>query len=224
MLHLPPSKIYIQAFKPWEALIMKTNSLKLLAVCLVLSGCGKKQTKSTDIEKSKSGYAQGEKKIYDEDLEAFVLEEDVNALNPESGQENLMLDESESTSLMVDDHKDSAKYGLKTIYFDFDKHNIRDDQKAQLDADTKIIKDLTSKGKTVVIEGHACNSAGSAVYNMMLSEKRAKTVARHLIRNGVKKSMIKTVGRGCEMPIVAGGKREQQAPNRRVESYVLEAK
>ena len=200
------------------------NNLKLLTICLILSGCAKKQSKPSDIDKkSNSGYLQGEKKIYDEDLEAFVLEEDANALTSQIGQESLMVDE-DSASLMVDDHKDSSRYGLKSIYFDFDQYSIRDDQKSQLAHDLAIVKEITTKGKTVIIEGHACNSAGSAVYNMMLSEKRAKSIANYLVKNGVKKSMIKTVGRGCEMPIVPGGSREQQAPNRRVETYVLEKK
>lgn len=225
MLQLPTSNIIYENLN-LESIYMKyNNNFKLLTICLILSGCAKKQSKSPDVEKtSKSGYLQGEKKIYDEDLEAFVLEEDANALTSQAGQESLIIDESESASLMVDDHKNSSQYGLKAIYFDFDQYTIRADQKSQLAHDLAIVKDLTSKGKTVIIEGHACNSAGSAVYNIMLSEKRAKSIANYLVKNGVKKSMIKTVGRGCEMPIVPGGSREQQAPNRRVETYILEKK
>ncbi len=55
-----------------------------------------------------------------------------------------------------------AKYGFKTIYFDFDKADIRADERSNVDLGLKKVKALTDEGKTVIIEGHACKFAGSA--------------------------------------------------------------
>ena len=115
-----------------------------------------------------------------------------------------------------------ARYGFETIYFNFNKYGMKDDQKSAIEHNLKKIKELIRRGKTVMLEGHACDSAGSQNYNMFLSEKRAKKVRDYLISQGVPADKLKVVGRGNEMPIVAHGDREQQAPNRRVEFYVLE--
>ena len=89
----------------------------------------------------------------------------------------------------------------------------------QINSSIEDIDNTLKTGKKVVVEGHACNSAGSAKYNMMLSEKRAKKVAAWLKENGFSIKRLHIVGRGCEMPIVSSGSREEQAPNRRVEMY-----
>ena len=78
----------------------------------------------------------------------------------------------------------------------------------------------------MVIEGHSCHSAGSAVYNLALSEKRAKALADRLVAGGVPSQNIKVVGRGQEVPAVVEGKavtgdRKEQAPNRRDEVRVI---
>ena len=214
--------------------IMNHKHLLYGVLIIGLAGCAKKNRTtiikpSSDTSSKKiDGYiapAEGAN-IYDEDLESFVLEDEVNPLSGETVEfaEDISAENAQNTAL-VDDHQDSSKHGLKTIYFDFDNYDLRDDQKGSLEHDLKIVKDVTSKGNNVVIEGHACNFAGSSDYNMMLSEKRANKVASkikdYLVSRGIHADRLKTVGRGCTMPLVPNGGKEQQSPNRRVEFYVI---
>ena len=79
-------------------------------------------------------------------------------------------------------------------------------------------------GKVIVVEGHACDSAGSAIYNMALSERRAKFIALQFTQAGIEKMNIKIAARGQEMPVHNGGNRHEQAVNRRVEVYAIDSK
>jgi outer membrane protein OmpA-like peptidoglycan-associated protein len=173
-----------------------------------------------------------------EDVDAFILEEDENPFNADlirttsSSNEadvTTINDEGDLISVNEDEEQvgdlqnDSAKYGLKRIYYDFDQYDTRPDQQAAIDHNLNKVKDLVDKDFTVVVEGHACNSAGSSAYNMMLSEKRAQKLAEHFTDNGVDEAKLRTVGRGNELPIVSSGNREQQAPNRRVEIYAYKS-
>lgn len=112
---------------------------------------------------------------------------------------------------------ETKKNLFKTVYFNYDQYSIRNDQLGALSYNLQQAKDLVQQNNMLVIEGHACNSAGTDQYNMMLSEDRAKSIARYFIANGIDKSNIQTVGFGCKIPIIEYGNKEQQAPNRRVE-------
>ncbi len=161
---------------------------------------------------------------FDDELGAFVVRDDENsfsaavAANMEQEEE---LKATRSELKAADLRADSAQYGLKTLYFEFNKYEMSDlppDQRSVLAHDIQVIKSLLDKGYRITLEGHACDSAGSTDYNMMLSEKRAQAVKDALANEGIR-GEIHVVGRGCEHLIVPSGDRQQQAPNRRVEIY-----
>lgn len=170
-------------------------------------------------------YEPEPKPLLSEDVEGFVLEEQGNSFIPptEDTEENINIVEQDVVDeAWVDKRLDQAQeHGFRPVYFNFDDETLRQDQKSVLDANLRKIAGLVRKGSTVVIEGHACRFAGSALYNMMLSEKRAAAVGQYLIEQGIPRDRLKIVGRGYEMCIVPEGDVEQQAPNRRVEFYVL---
>lgn len=120
--------------------------------------------------------------------------------------------------------------GLQTIYFGFNKCGVTKDQRAIVEADAQAVKEILKNldGESlIVIEGHACSSAGTPSYNVLLSEKRADYVANLLKMHGVDAGRIQIVGRGQEMPAIVDGhpvtgSREEQWPNRRVEIRVVE--
>jgi outer membrane protein OmpA-like peptidoglycan-associated protein len=123
---------------------------------------------------------------------------------------------------------------LKAVYFDFDKSKVRDDQKETVVYDVEQVKELLAQARqggvepTVVIEGHACHSAGTKVYNLAISENRAKTVADLFKDHGVPQGNIKIVGRGDAIPVTVDGKkvtgsRKEQWVNRRVQVYIISA-
>ncbi|MCL4361710.1 OmpA family protein [Candidatus Dependentiae bacterium] len=198
---------------------MKNTILTSFAVCLLLSSCGtkKKEDKNLitnkNISHEKSRVAMSDKDIYDENVATFELEEEMNPLSA-----GMVRPSNDNSSTLERD----ANSGMKTAYFEFDQYDIRADQMPVLEYDLKKAKEMASKGKTVVVEGHACESAGSAVYNMMLSEKRAEEIKKYFVKHGVSEKCIKTVGRGSEMLVVPHGNRAQQAPNRRVEVYAYD--
>ena len=81
---------------------------------------------------------------------------------------------------------------------------------------------MIKKGKNIVVEGHACHSAGSAIYNLALSEKRARYAAKKMTNSGTDSKYIKIAPRGHEMPIIKDGNREAQTVNRRVEIFAID--
>ncbi len=180
------------------------------------------ETGTVSGEYSEVGSKSGKKSLFVEDgVDAFVLEGEIDPFSaPLADGVDFRVVEDYDKSLWAENR---ARYGFETIYFDFDKFGLRNDQVSALDLNLKKIKELAKQGKTIIIEGHACDSAGSKSYNMMLSERRAKKIRDYLVKHGVSAARLKIVGRGNEMPIVLHGSREQQSPNRRVEFYVLES-
>ena len=215
---------------------MEKIFLLIAALVCVAPGCKKKdagkqghdKTVRIKREKKEIGKKNGERSLFlDDNVQEFVFEEEAGTDAFSSG----FIKDTSSVKLVepahmddrgrTDRHTDQSQYSFKTIYFGYDRFSIHPNQKAALEHDLDSVKRITNKGKTVVVEGHSCRSAGSAVYNMLLSEKRAQSVAKYLVDNGVPVDQLKVVGRGNEMCIVPVGTREQQAPNRRVELYVL---
>ena len=68
----------------------------------------------------------------------------------------------------------------------------------------------------ILIEGHT-DADGADDYNLGLSERRAKSVSRQLIADGVQAGRISTVGYGEGQPVADNGTAEGKAQNRRVE-------
>ncbi len=70
--------------------------------------------------------------------------------------------------------------------------------------------------RQVIVEGYT-DSVGSASYNQGLSERRAESVRRALIRAGVEPTRIVAQGYGKEYPVADNSSDSGRAQNRRVE-------
>jgi peptidoglycan-associated lipoprotein len=103
---------------------------------------------------------------------------------------------------------------LKTIYFDFDKYNLRDDAKRTLEGNAKVL--MANPRARIVIEGH-CDERGTTEYNLALGERRASTARDYLIRLGVAASQISIISYGEERPVSLGHDEDSWATNRRGE-------
>jgi outer membrane protein OmpA-like peptidoglycan-associated protein len=75
-------------------------------------------------------------------------------------------------------------------------------------------------GSQVVAAGHT-DTAGSAEYNMGLSQRRADSVASALVNDGIAASAITTEARGESDPLVPTGDGVAEPQNRRVEINVV---
>jgi peptidoglycan-associated lipoprotein len=105
---------------------------------------------------------------------------------------------------------------LQTVYFDFDKSNIRDDARPVLRADAdKLVKAKAS----VTIEGH-CDERGDEEYNLALGDRRASSVKRYLMDLGVPAAQMRTVSFGEAKPAVRGHDESAWRWNRRAEFRV----
>jgi len=207
----------------------------LLCLLVITTGCAKKKNNTTPKQQSKplKSHAKSNKKsFFDENLEAFALDDDsfhnfAHDQNHTPQKQNSSTKSSNKPNSIFqweDLAADQSKQDFKTIYFEFDKYKINKEQESVLKSDIEYAKKMIGLGKVIVIEGHACDSAGSAVYNMTLSEHRAKFIATKFMDAGIEKTNIKIAARGQEMPIMKGGNRQQQSINRRVEVFAIDNK
>lgn len=103
---------------------------------------------------------------------------------------------------------------VKTVYFDFDKSNIRSEFYSVLNAHAAYL--MANSNAKVVLEGHT-DERGTREYNMALGERRGVAVQRYLSLQGVSSSQMEVVSYGEERPAVRGQTREAYDKNRRVE-------
>ncbi len=98
---------------------------------------------------------------------------------------------------------------LPKVYFDFDKSLLLPSSKPALDKVVTFLK--TNSNYQIEIQGHT-DSKGSVLHNQQLSEERASAVGYYLIKNGIDKNRIKSIGFGASKPLGSDDK-----VNRRVE-------
>lgn len=106
-----------------------------------------------------------------------------------------------------------------SIYFDFDKYEIRSDAVTHLNT----IKEYMLKNPEATLElGGHCDSHGTSQYNIVLSILRNEAVTQYLYKNGVEKKRISATGYGysklvnnCIKGVICSKPEEQL--NRRVE-------
>jgi peptidoglycan-associated lipoprotein len=81
----------------------------------------------------------------------------------------------------------------QTVYFDFDKSDIRAAERAKL----KIAKEYldTHPGHKLLLEGH-CDWRGTAEYNLSLGDRRANSAKRYLQSIGAAPDRVETLSKG----------------------------
>lgn len=213
---------------------MQMQSKKILALSVmllsVLGGC-KKNKQETDNKKQSlfSKSHQKSKRNAASSLDPLDLDADsmkTFALNDNISKHQTTTPTSDQSSSMfswenVDAEK--SRHQFKTLYFDFDKDQLKPNEQPALQHDIDEAKKMIKQGKTIVIEGHACHSAGSAAYNLAISERRARFVAQKFAEHDIDASHIKIAPRGQEMPVRKGGNKQEQWVNRRVEIYAIDS-
>ncbi len=107
---------------------------------------------------------------------------------------------------------------FKTVYFDFDKADLRNDGRAALDANYALLNEFQSA--VVEIQGH-CDERGTIEYNLALGERRAKAAQSYLVGLGVPANRLQTVSFGEERPAVPGHDESAWSKNRRAEFRVV---
>ncbi len=107
---------------------------------------------------------------------------------------------------------------LETIYFDFDKHEMRPSEKEKLH---KVIEFMQEHPHVKIgLAGHAC-SVGALDYNLVLSAKRAEAVRGYLVENGIKPERLELSFYGETKPAEPNDPQTGNPLNRRAEISIL---
>jgi len=102
-------------------------------------------------------------------------------------------------------------YGIR---FDVDSAQLRAESEAVLREVRSVLNEQPSL--RLVVEGHT-DAVGSAAYNETLSQKRAQSVVRWLIKRGIDAERLDAVGYGERRPVSTNTSSQGRALNRRVE-------
>jgi len=87
---------------------------------------------------------------------------------------------------------------LQSIYFDFDKSDIKTEAEAKLKANADWLN--KNAKANVQVQGN-CDERGTSEYNIALGDRRAKSAQKYLINLGVGKDKLSTVSYGEEKPV-----------------------
>lgn len=103
------------------------------------------------------------------------------------------------------------------VFFVYDSSEVNGEAKKILDVQVAWLKSDSSI--KITIEGH-CDERGTREYNIALGEKRANSVKKYLVANGVEAARIKTVSYGKERPAFFGANETIFSKNRRAVTVV----
>jgi peptidoglycan-associated lipoprotein len=105
-----------------------------------------------------------------------------------------------------------------TVYFDFDKANVKPSEVEKLKEVARRMK--TYHGKALKIEGH-CDERGTEEYNRSLGDKRAQSIREFLASEGFDANYMPTTTFGEDKPADPGHNEAAYAKNRRGELVLL---
>ncbi|MFT5662248.1 MAG: peptidoglycan-associated lipoprotein [Sulfurimonas sp.] len=108
---------------------------------------------------------------------------------------------------------------LGSVYFEFDQFTVTPAMQSKVTNDSDAAKTAVSK-YNIKLEGN-CDEWGSDEYNFALGLKRADSVKKALIANGVDASKITMVSYGESNPSCSDKTQECWANNRRVDFKLL---
>lgn len=86
---------------------------------------------------------------------------------------------------------------LQTVYFDFDRAELRNDSRERLAGNARFLKERPEL--VIAIEGHA-DERGTGEYNLALGDRRANTTQSYLGSLGVPGDRLRSVSYGEERP------------------------
>ncbi len=168
---------------------MKRNLIVVLIAVVVLTACGKKNTRPTVADQG-GGQQAG---------------------NAETTTSGTTIDAGSANAL--DPFEDPASpLSKRVIYFDYDSAEVKDID--AVNAHAQYLAD--NPGAKVRLEGHA-DERGTREYNVALSEERGMAVKRLMAFQPLQTDQISVVGFGEERPVAFGHDEKSWQLNRRVE-------
>lgn len=112
----------------------------------------------------------------------------------------------------------STRIAFENIYFDSNSSDLRPEALKVLD---EVVGYYQKNGHVQIEMNGNADSRGSAIYNLILSEKRALKALDYLVSKGVKRNAIVETAAGASKPIETNDNEAGRALNRRVELYIV---
>ena len=106
----------------------------------------------------------------------------------------------------------SSILSKRTVYFDFDKFDVKPEYRPLVEAHAKFLRENPSA--KMLIQGNA-DERGSREYNVGLGQRRSDAVKKMLTLLGAREDQIEAVSLGEEKPACAEHSEECWAKNRR---------
>jgi OmpA-OmpF porin, OOP family len=115
-----------------------------------------------------------------------------------------------------------ALVDTKSVLFGFNKADLTDEGKATLDEVARVV--AGNKNAVLTLEGYT-DSIGDDAYNIILSEKRVKSVVRYLVgEKNYDLNRLFIIGMGNTNPVADNKTADGRKQNRRVTVKILEAR
>ena len=100
----------------------------------------------------------------------------------------------------------------RSVYFDFDKFDVKDEFKPLVEAHAKFLRDNSTA--KMLVQGNA-DERGSREYNVGLGQRRSDAVKKMLMLLGARENQIESVSLGEEKPACSEHTEACWAKNRR---------
>lgn len=108
---------------------------------------------------------------------------------------------------------------LLTVYFDFDKSNLKASSRVTIAQMADILGLPQAQDRRITIEGHT-DSTGDPKYNVNLSAKRAEVVLKELAFSDVNEERLTLAANGEGSPVADNNSSQGRQENRRVEIII----
>lgn len=105
----------------------------------------------------------------------------------------------------------------ENIYFAFDSSDLSNQARLILNNNAEYLHQYSSL--TVTVEGH-CDERGSEKYNNALGKRRAESVKKFLVDQGINTDRVLTISYGENKPVAAGRDESAWAKNRRAQMVI----
>ena len=181
------------------------------AALLLFTGCSKKtpevdMTKKSEMSSTQNAKSADTKVASMSNSMDTNSDQSVNNMNSNGNDVNYKIAQLEQKT--------------KIIHFDFDKYNIREDQKPLVEEDANIVNSDDAKDFSVKLEGNT-DEWGTDEYNYALGLRRAKSVKSALVTLGVDANRLMIISYGESNPVCTEHNKACWAKNRRVEFKFL---
>ena len=194
--------------------------LLVVAISLGATGCKKNVKSPTPIPGRTGQNAPADRTPSDlMDRGNPVREGDGTQVRPLAGPgENVPMT---SRPNLGDYNQDPEMFKQQTVYFDFDKYNIKPGELSKVQTVASYLKGQANEA--ILIEGH-CDERGTPEYNRALGDRRALSVRESLINLGISGDRVFTVSYGEDRPADPGHNEAAWAKNRRGVFVLLKPK